>query len=307
MAGVGAQTRSAPAARQRAQVVLQGPRIAVEVLLRAELGGIDEDRDRDATGLRPARSISRTWPSCRAPIVGTSPTTRPRSRRAGHRASHVRHRFQWLKHVLSPGGRLAAMRTIGIVQAIVGDQQVVEDLAPEDRPVHDAVHVLGPDPAVPDPLRVDHHGRPVLALLQAAGVVGTGQGPEPGRLQLSLERIAERLLAVRVAASPFVPGLTDIPAHEDVMGESRHYSIRSDTGGSKSPGTRGPDHARAGRGDHPGAATVGHSRLIEVLPAGNAGKPAAAVARRRRCGRTSRSRGVGWVLEPAMVLRYSVA
>ena len=56
--------------------------VALEVLVRGELGRVDEDRDDDTPARwRPSRTSAR-WPSCRAPMVGTramvSPDSTPR-------------------------------------------------------------------------------------------------------------------------------------------------------------------------------------------------------------------------------------
>src|SRR5437899_6872796 len=117
------------------------------------------------------RSISRTWPSCSAPMVGTSPMRRPPWRAAvvARRTSSTDSTSSTTR--LTPR-RPAAVWAIGIVQARVGDQQVVEDLAAEDRLGHDPGDILGAHPPVPDPLRIDHHGWAVFALLQAAGMIG---------------------------------------------------------------------------------------------------------------------------------------
>src|SRR5690348_4625984 len=98
-------------------------------------------------------------------MVGTNPTIRPSAWACAtaDRTSSTDSTSSITP--LPPVLRPATMRAIGIVQAIVGDEEVVEDLAAEDRPRHDPGHVLDRDPAVPDPLRVDHHRRPVLALL----------------------------------------------------------------------------------------------------------------------------------------------
>src|SRR5262245_25897099 len=156
-------------------------------------------------------------------MVGTSPTVRPpcRARVTAPRTSATDSTGSSTR--LSPVGRSAAMRTIGIVQAVVRDQQLVDDLARQDRPVHDPGHVLDLDPAVPDPLRIDHHGRTMFALLQAARVVGAHERAEAGPLELPFERLAERLLTLRVAAAPLVSGFSNIPADEDVVGERRHF------------------------------------------------------------------------------------
>src|SRR5262249_20393424 len=113
------------------------------------------------------------------------------------------------------------------------DEQVIEDLASEDGPGHDPRHVFDPHPAIPDPLRVDHHRGTVLALLQATGVVSPGQHPEPGSLEFLLERLPQRLLAGRIAAAALVAPLTDIAANKDMVGKCRHRPINrpSDSSG----------------------------------------------------------------------------
>ena len=88
--------------------------------------------------------------------------------------------------------------------------------------------VLDRHAAVPDPLRVDDDGRPVLALVEASRVVGTGQGAESGFFQLFLERVAQRLVPLGVATASLVPGRAGIAADEDVMGERRHHRFRSE-------------------------------------------------------------------------------
>ena len=91
------------------------------------------------------------------------------------------------------------MRAIRIVQTLVGDQQVVQDLASQDRLGHDPGHVIDGDPSVPDPLRINDDGRSVLALLQASRMIRTGQRAEPGVFQFFLEGFAQRLIPLQSA------------------------------------------------------------------------------------------------------------
>ena len=59
------------------QVALQGARIAIQVLMRSELGRIDEYGNDDKVVLARAALIRLRCPACNAPIVGTSPIVRP--------------------------------------------------------------------------------------------------------------------------------------------------------------------------------------------------------------------------------------
>src|SRR4051794_5702837 len=91
-----------------------------------------------------------------------------------------------LSFVLGP-----SMRTFGIIQAGVRDQEVVEDLAADQRLRHDSRNVVDRDVTVPDPLGIDHHRGTMLALFQAARLIGSGQEAEAPLLELLLERGAE--------------------------------------------------------------------------------------------------------------------
>ena len=70
---MGAKTMSR-LARQFGQVRLQVAGIGGEILVRRELGGIDEDADHHTVAHRLRASVtSDRWPSCSAPMVGTMP------------------------------------------------------------------------------------------------------------------------------------------------------------------------------------------------------------------------------------------
>ena len=66
-----------PRAGAPGQVLVQGLRITIKIFTRPELQRVDEDRDdhapRGPASVRAARS-SRSWPTCRAPMVGTRTT-----------------------------------------------------------------------------------------------------------------------------------------------------------------------------------------------------------------------------------------
>src|SRR5271157_2682459 len=117
-----------------------------------------------------------------------------------------------------------AMGTVGIVQAAFGNQEIIEDFSSQDCFGDDPGNVLGGDPAIPDSLGIDHDGRSVLALVEAAGMIGPGQGAESGLPEFDLESFLERLAARRVAATALVARVADVTADEYVVREGRHVS-----------------------------------------------------------------------------------
>jgi len=117
-----------------------------------------------------------------------------------------------------------AMGTVGIVKAAFGNQEIIEDFSSQDCFGDDPGNVLGGDPAIPDSLGIDHDGRSVLALVEAAGMIGPGQEAESGLPEFDLESFLERLEARRVAATPLVARVADVTADEYVVREGRHVS-----------------------------------------------------------------------------------
>src|ERR1035438_1009076 len=62
-------------------------------------------------------------------------------------------------------------------------------------------------------------------------MVGAHESAQPGRLELALERLAQGLTSIRVAAAAFVARFTDISAYKDVMGKCRHIRPARSTKG----------------------------------------------------------------------------
>jgi hypothetical protein len=114
------------------------------------------------------------------------------------------------------------MGAAGVVQTVIRDQQIVEDFSSLDRPGDDARHIFERDSAVPDPLRIDDDGRAMLALVKTAGVIGAGERAQPRFLQLNLEGVLERLMAIRITATPFMARLSHISAYKNVVMKSSH-------------------------------------------------------------------------------------
>ena len=114
------------------------------------------------------------------------------------------------------------MGTAWVIEAIVGDEKIVKNLAIQDGLGDDSGHILNGDLTVPDPLGIDHHRRPMFALFEATGMVRTSERPESHTLQLDFEGFPQCLTPLGVAAPARVVGLADIAADEDLVSECGH-------------------------------------------------------------------------------------
>ena len=195
--------------------------IAGKIFVRAELNRVDEDGDDDEPGLGAAEFDQPGVAAMQGPIVGTRPITFPAARAVRTAAGYRRG-----PRLPGPQGDslygTGPMRALRIVQARVGDLQVAEDLAPDQGLGNNAGNVFDLHMPVPDPLGIDDHRRPVLALFEATRVIGPGQDTEPRLFQFLLECVAERLASFGVAAAPLVAGGANVTADEDVLSERRH-------------------------------------------------------------------------------------
>ncbi len=114
------------------------------------------------------------------------------------------------------------MLAIGIVEAIGADQQIVQNSIVQDRFFNDAWNILDFDVTVEDPLRVNRNARPVLALVETSGRVGSDERTESARLDLGLERIPQCFGPFGITTSSRMTGNALIAADKQVMSEGRH-------------------------------------------------------------------------------------
>jgi hypothetical protein len=66
---------------------------------------------------------------------------------------------------------------------------------------YDLRHVLRLDKSIPDRLRIDHHRRPMLALVQAPGLIGAHSRLQARGADSFLEQPLQLSLAIRRAAA----------------------------------------------------------------------------------------------------------
>ncbi len=78
------------------------------------------------------------------------------------------------------------------------------------------IQVFRPHKPIPDLFRIHDDGRPMLALLQTAGLVHPQHTGKLGRLDLVLEQPMKLSLAVRTAGRPCPIRLTLIGANKDM-------------------------------------------------------------------------------------------
>jgi len=109
------------------------------------------------------------------------------------------------------------------VQLLVGDAQLFDHAAIDNRFFDDAGHIGEFDAAIPDRLRIDHYRRAKLALIETARGVGPHQRLEAAALDFLLEGVAKGLSAIGIAAAAAVTRLPAIDANENVVGELRHF------------------------------------------------------------------------------------
>lgn len=105
---------------------------------------------------------------------------------------------------------------------IVGQSQVFKDLATENGMLNDPGHIFNTDSAIPDGLRIDHHNRAKLALVQAARLIGSDGSPNTCSLQFDAKGITERLVAFKVTTATRMPWRSCISANENMVSKCWH-------------------------------------------------------------------------------------
>jgi hypothetical protein len=93
------------------------------------------------------------------------------------------------------------MRTGRIIEAGINDQEIVQNLAFHDRLLDDSWYVFDRHLPIPNPLGIDHDGRPMLALIETASAIGSHQRASPDATEFLLKRIAKRGFATGIAGA----------------------------------------------------------------------------------------------------------
>jgi hypothetical protein len=110
------------------------------------------------------------------------------------------------------------------IDTVGSQQKPFNGLAAHNMGVDNFVNVRLGHASVPDALRIDHDIRPMLTLIETAGLVGPNPPLKSSLRQLQLEQLLQFGLTEGIATPPRMPSRSLVPANEYVMFELRHGS-----------------------------------------------------------------------------------
>ena len=108
---------------------------------------------------------------------------------------------------------------------MTGHEQPFNDLTLLNVPLHDFGHIRFRSDPIPDALGIDHHARPILAVIQASRLIGPDRSFQAESLDLFFEKGLKPLGSVIGAAATRVVFGPLVHADKDVMLERRHGHI----------------------------------------------------------------------------------
>jgi len=116
---------------------------------------------------------------------------------------------------------LSAMRATLRVQAVIGNPQPLHRPPAHQVLLHNLRSILRLHTAVPHRLRIDHHRGPVLALVQAAGLVDAHLPAQPSGFAQRLQLREQFAGAIRCARRPRSTRRPRIKADKNMMFKCR--------------------------------------------------------------------------------------
>jgi len=138
----------------------------------------------------------------------------------GHRSGKAFHNrskeLRWANTVL------AAMRTRFGVNAVLAQAEALDGTTGDEMLGDDGLSVFRVDVAVPDGIRVDHHGGPVLALIETAGLVDAHPAGESRLLDQLLQAGVQIAFPIAGAGRAWRLRRANVVANEDVALEPGH-------------------------------------------------------------------------------------
>ncbi len=124
------------------------------------------------------------------------------------------------------------MFTMRSIDTFIGQPESFDGFALHQVRFNNFNHIVRFHPAIPDAFGIDDYGRPVFALIQTPGAIGSHVRFQPARRQLFFELQLQLTQSLRVTTATRVFGWTQIGADEDVMHELCHTFLgRRDTTG----------------------------------------------------------------------------
>ena len=117
------------------------------------------------------------------------------------------------------------MLTSCAVQTLVLQHQALNRPPADNVRFDNFIHVGQTDSAIPDRLGIDHEVRSVLALVQAAGLVGAHSALQPALGQFLLEQLLQLCPRGGIATSAWMAWRALVSADENMALEFRHMNI----------------------------------------------------------------------------------
>jgi hypothetical protein len=111
------------------------------------------------------------------------------------------------------------------VEARVGEPQAFDGQSTDDMRVYDFIDVRFRDVPVPNCFRIDDYVRPVLALVEAAGLIGAHPAFQSALGKFLLEEFLQPRFCSWIAASSGMAGWTLISADEDMFFKFWHQAM----------------------------------------------------------------------------------
>ncbi len=110
------------------------------------------------------------------------------------------------------------------IRRMTGHQEPFDDFTLENVALHQFRHIgFGADP-IPGAFRIDHHARPILTVIQTAGLIGPNGAFDPQSLHLFFKEGVQPFGPLIGTASAGVTFRPLIDTDKNMMGEGRHES-----------------------------------------------------------------------------------
>jgi hypothetical protein len=117
------------------------------------------------------------------------------------------------------------MFTAAGIQALVSQPESFHRTSSHDVGFHNLVYIIQRDSSIPDCFRINHNVWPMLALIQAAGVIGANSALQSELRQFLLESRVQFGPSARIAAAAHMALGAHIAADENVAFKFRHGSM----------------------------------------------------------------------------------
>jgi len=126
------------------------------------------------------------------------------------------------------------------VEAGIGEPKPLDRLPANNVRLDNFLHIRFGNVPIPDRIRIHDDVRPMLALIEAAGLIRPYFALQPTLGELLLKQFLQLGLCLRIAASPRMPRRALVSTDEDMLFEFRHQATVATRGTLAAPGCAVP-------------------------------------------------------------------